>query len=149
MVNYRENINFNDPHYFGHILGGTEVTFSCTMHHSGDTATLVLNPNLGWLSKIPLEKAQISLKLKSYYEVLMPAKFFILLIFFTYEVKKNTLLSKIYEKTLKSADFLKYYLQKINQTVNRLIESNLTNSLQAILKKSADFNVFHRFYLRK
>ena len=77
--------------------GVTEVRFSCSMHRSGDTATLVLKPNSGWLSKTPIQKAQISLKIRFYNVILMPATISILLIYFTYEVKKMTLLSKLYE----------------------------------------------------
>ena len=92
------------------------------MHRSRDTAThacatLVLKPNSGWLSKTPIQKAQISLKIKSCYVVLIPATIFILSIYFTYEVKKLTLLSKIYEKTSQSADFFQYYLHKMIQNV--------------------------------
>ena len=74
--------------------GVTEVRFSCSMHRSGDTATLVLKPNSGWLSTTPIQKAQISLKIRFYNVILMPATISILLIYFTYEVKKMTLLSK-------------------------------------------------------
>ena len=51
--------------------GVTQVTFSCKMHHFGDIATLVFKPNSGWLSKMPIQEAHISLKIKSYYEILV------------------------------------------------------------------------------
>ena len=56
MVSFRANIDFTDPHYFGHVWGVIEVTFSCKMYHFGDTATVVFKPNLGWLSKMPIKK---------------------------------------------------------------------------------------------
>ena len=65
----------------------TEMTFSCGMHHFGDVTTLVFKPNKGWLSKMPIQKALISLKMKSYYKRLMPGAILILLIYYTYEVK--------------------------------------------------------------
>ena len=98
MINFRENIDFNDPHYFGHILGGHWSDIFLYNAQFWRYCYPSAQPNLGCLSKIPIQKAQISLEIKSYYEILKVAKNLILLIYFTYEVKKLLYYVKLMKK---------------------------------------------------